>query len=124
MPNKHVEEVGQELDPVLKDLADAVQPIAEALETSQDHALFALGVKYMDGDSDSEGGVQTYINACGFFGILEEGLFAELADQVEQGHMGLFLMLRRVVRDIEEEMGISPDDEIEDEEDVPASHYH
>ena len=122
MPNKHIEEAEYGLDEILVELSDSIKPVVEAVEQSEDHALFVLGVKYIN-DADHKEGVQTYINAQGFFGILEEGLYAELADQINGGHMGLFAAIRRVVRDIEEEMGISPEDELDEEDDTPA-HYH
>ena len=44
-------------------------------------------------------------------------------DQVKNGHWGLFTALRRVVRDMEDELGISPEEELEDDE-SPNTHLH
>lgn len=120
MSNKLVEEIGDGLDPLLNELAEGVNTAAESMEQSENHAMLVLGVKYVD--EDGEEGVQTYINACGYFGIIEEGLYAELMDQVQKGHWGLFTALRRVVRDMEDELGISPEQELEDE--PTPNHLH
>lgn len=122
MSNKHVEAIGDDLDPLLNELAEGITAAADSMEQSEDHAMFVLGVKYMDENSEEGEGVQTYINACGYFGILEEGLYAELMDQVKNGHWGLFTAIRQVVRDMEDELGISPEEELEDES--PNAHLH
>ena len=115
MSNKYMEAISNDLDPLLNELAEGVTDAVDSMEQSEDHAMFVLGVKYMDENNEDGEGVQTYINACGYFGILEEGLYAELMDQVKNGNWGLFAALRRVVHDIEDELGISPEEELEDE---------
>jgi len=115
MSNKHEEIIGDDLDPMLGELATGITVAGDLIEQSEDHAMLVLGVKYMDENSEHGEGVQTYINACGYFGILEEGLFAELMDQVNNGHWGLFTTIRQVVREMEDELGISPEQELQDE---------
>jgi hypothetical protein len=123
MSNKSVENISDDLDPILNELAESVSSVSDSVDQSEDHAMFILGVKYMNEDSKDGEGVQTYINVGGYFGILEEGLYAELMDQVKNGHLGLFTTIRSVVRDIEEELGISPDEEIQDEN-TPSTYLH
>ena len=114
MPNKVIETYeGNVDDKILNDLHSAVEPVTTAVESSENHAILTLGVKYLEGADGNEESVQTYINAAGYFGILAEGLFAEILDQINNGHWGLFTILREVVRDIEEEFDITPDQELE-----------
>lgn len=111
----------QKEEDLLVEMAEAIHPISEKIEKDKDHALFALGVKIL-GEGE-EIGVQTYINATGLYGILAEGLYAELSDQISGGDVTLFSILRDVIRDLEEDMEISPDEEILGDDDV-ASKYH
>jgi len=89
------------IDPLLEKLAETVKPVAEQLETSDDHALMIFGIKY-----NGEDGIQTYTIASGYFGIIAEGLHAELADQLSNGKPGLFMVFRQVIKDLEEDFGI------------------
>lgn len=112
MPNKFEEE-NVSPDPVLEKLADAVEPIADMIETSENHAMLVIGVKYIEGEHE---GVQTYMGAMGFYGIIAEGLYAELVDQIEKGNTALFSILRDVVRDVEEDLGLDPDQVLDDQD--------
>ena len=42
-------------------------------------------------------------------------------EQVENGNMNLFAVLRQVIRDMEEMLDMTPEDEIELEPDLPQS---
>lgn len=108
-------------DEILAELADAVSPILDKIQDDDSYALFVIGVKYIQDEELGEG-VQTYLNANGFFEIIEEGLYQELLDQVRNGNMVLFSSLRNVIRDLEDELDLSPDDEVE--LDDPSPHYH
>lgn len=113
---KIIENDGQMTDSILQEMVTALEPIADKIQVSEDHAHLIIGVKYEEGDNP---GVQTYLSAAGYFGIIEEGLFSELKDQISKGQMQMFATLRNVVRDLEEEFGISPDAEFDDAEEVP-----
>lgn len=103
-------------DPILKNLADAVIPVSDSMYQSEDHAIFCIGVKYTEEGPGGEGpGVQTFFSATGFNGVIAEGLYQELADMIADGQMGLFAALRDVIRDLEEDFDISPDEELDDE---------
>jgi hypothetical protein len=106
-------------DELLNELSEVTGEIVEKFEQSEDHAIFTLGVKLIEGE---DAGIQTYINASGYYGILAEGLYAELGDQVANGNLALFSIIRDVIRDLEEDFGIDPDEEIVDE-DAPEN-YH
>jgi hypothetical protein len=108
-------------DELLNELSDVCGEIVEKFEASEDHAILTLGVKLM-GDGDDVEEVQTYINASGYYGILAEGLYAELGDQLANGNVALFSIIRDVIRDLEEEFGIEPDEEIVDDD--SPSNYH
>lgn len=118
MSNKVIETSGS-IDNLLDEVNDVLSDTLDKIEASEDHAILLLGVKYVEPDND-EGGVQTYIAASGFYEILAEGLYAELKDQIEKGHTGLFMTLRQVIRDLEEDLGIDPDEELE-EDDSPSN---
>ena len=121
--SKVIESDGNVDDPILNELATAVSDVSDKVEVSEDHALFVLGVRYMDENSEQGEGVQTFINCSGYFGIIAEGLYAELRDQIERGHGSLFEILREVVHDLEEDLGIDPDQSvIGDEQDGTTLH--
>ena len=95
-------------DPLLEKLAEVTRPLSEQAEQSQEHALLIMGIKYVD-DKDLGEGVQTYFAATGYYGVIAEGLYAELGDQIETGNPALFALIRQVIHDLEEDYGISDD---------------
>ena len=105
METKEVPDFG---DPLLEKLAEVTRPISDEAEQSKEHALFLLGVKYIDDENLGEG-VQTYFAATGYYGVIAEGLYAELGDQLENGNPALFTLIRQVIHDLEEDYGISDD---------------
>lgn len=98
-------------DKLLQDLSEAVDSISDKFEASEDHALLIIGAKYTEDEENPC--VQTFINAAGYYGILAEALYQDLADQIENGHMALFSIIRDVIHDLEDDLGIDPDDEID-----------
>ena|SRR5277367_5792961 len=102
-------EVSDFADPLLEKLAEVTRPLTDQAEASKEHALLVLGVKYID-DKNLGEGVQTYFAATGFYGVIAEGLYAELGDQIETGNPALFALMRQVIRDLEEDYGIGDDD--------------
>jgi hypothetical protein len=95
-------------DPLLTELAEVTHPLSEQAEASNEHALLVLGVKHIV-DNDLGEGVQTYFAATGYYGVIAEGLYAELGDQIETGNPALFALIRQVIRDLEEDYGIMDD---------------
>lgn len=99
-------------DQILNELADATDDVANKIQETKDHAVFILGTHLIDNGTD-EPSVRTFINAAGFFGILAEGLYSELRDQLENGNATIFAAFRDVIRDLEDDLGIRPDQEFE-----------
>jgi hypothetical protein len=106
METKEVLEIG---DPILEKLAEVTRPLTDQADASKEHALFVLGVKYIE-DKNLGEGVQTYFAATGFFGVIAEGLYAELGDQIESGNPALFVLIRQVIQDLEEDYGLNDDE--------------
>lgn len=109
-------------DNFLTDLNDAVTPIATSIEGSENLALFTLGVKFIENENEQNDAVQTYFSAEGYFGIIAEGLFQELHQQMQDGDNSMFVMLREVIRDLEEEYDIDPAEQLSAE--APAVLLH
>jgi hypothetical protein len=101
-------------DEILHTLNAAVDPIADAFEEQEEASLFVLGSKVVQSEDDkSEDSVHTYIMVVGYYEILMEGLYAEIKGQIDAGNYELFNCFRDVVRGLEEELGIDPDDELD-----------
>lgn len=104
-----------EVDPNLAELAESVTPFVKLTDTDPEYSLLVLGVReFVDPlDSSGEPNVKTFFGVTGDVNSVAEGLFCELMEQIENGNMNLFTVLRQAVRDIEGMIDMSPDDEIE-----------
>ena len=98
-------------DEILLDVSDAANAVAPKIDESDNHAALYFGVKYTEETDKVKESVETYIMAVGYFGILGEGLYSELRDQLENGQTQLFAILRDVIHDLEEDMNIEPDED-------------
>jgi hypothetical protein len=98
-------------DEILLATSEHAAEIADKIDASDNHAALYFGVKYIEGDDKVKEAVETYIMAVGYFGILGEGLYSELRDQLENGQPNLFAILRDVIHDLEEDMNIDPDED-------------
>lgn len=94
-------------------MSDCASTLDKIETTSNDHAALILGVKFVE-DQEHGPGVITCIAASGYYGILEEGLYSELAEMLDQGDLGLFNALRNAIRSIEEDFNIDPNEELDD----------
>jgi hypothetical protein len=120
---EHYMDNQQEDKSLLHKLNEAVQDIADEFEQHDDVAMLVLGSKIVEpNEGEEEDVVHTYIMMVGFYESLMEGLYAELRGQVENNNYTLFACIRQVVRDIEEEMGIDPDDDIMTDEEITTLH--
>jgi hypothetical protein len=97
----------REIDQFLTDLSEVTTDVIDQVDKMDGVAVFLLGTRMVD---DDEGGLQTFINVRGEFAVLEEGLYAELSEQVQEGKLLLFAALRQVIRDIEEEYSLEDAD--------------
>ena len=103
-----------EVDPHLADLAEGVTPFVKVTDEDPEYSLLVLGVReFIDpNDSTGEPNIKTFFGVTGDVNAVAEGLFGELMEQIENGNMNLFAVLRQVVRDIEGMIDMSPDDEV------------
>lgn len=108
-------------DEILTDLARTSELIAEKVDASDLHAVFSIATKFVESENGEET-VQTFLMATGFLGVLGEGLYAELKDQIENGNTNLFAVLRDVVRDLEEDLNIDPDENFGEDDAAPTLH--
>ena len=116
-----VDKQSDDADDLLNDLSDSVKTVVDRFQKSEDHAIFVLGTKLINDPSGEVSGVHAYVNIAGYYEIIAEGLYSELRDEITNGNMMLFSMLRDVVRDLEDDFDIQHDDEITDS--TPES-YH
>jgi hypothetical protein len=98
-------------DEILLACSEHANETADLIDASDNHAALYFGVKYTEGSEKVKESVETYIMAVGYFGILGEGLYSELRDQLENGQPQLFAILRDVIHDLEEDMNIAPDED-------------
>jgi hypothetical protein len=103
-----------DVDPHLTELAEGVTPFVKLTDTDPEYSLMVLGVReFIDPlDSTGEPNVKTFFGVTGDVNSIAEGIFGELMEQIENGNMNLFAVLRQVIRDIEGIIEMSPDDEI------------
>lgn len=111
-----------EQDEIIDSITEAADFLDEQVGESEEHGLLIVGAKMLIKDNPDDSSVQTFVSVSGYYDIIEEGLFADLMAQIEDGQMALFAMLRNVVRDIESAQGIDPNDEIGDENATPTYH--
>ena len=115
-----------------KDVKDAIllacskhaNETADLIDASDNHAALYFGAKYTEGTDTVKESVETYIMAVGYFGILGEGLYSELRDQLENGQPQLFAILRDVIHDLEEDMNIEPDEDFGMDDDDTSRTVH
>ena len=111
-------------DEIMDQFAEASNTLIELVDTNDDYAMLSICVKFQDETPTQEGFIETNIAANGYFGVLEEGIYSELLDQVQRGDMRLFSTIRNAIRDVEEEIGLSPDEDIDVEGDTNAKTLH
>ena len=101
-------------DKVLDLIQNSSAEIADLVGKSEDHGFLIIGVKLTEGETEDHDTVETVLDAGGYYGILAQGLFAELKSQLESDQPQLFAILRQVIRDLEEEFELEPDDDLGD----------
>lgn len=102
-------------DVILLEIAQTFEPITEKIDEGTDYAVLILGAKFNEETPSAKESVETYFAAVGYYDVIEEGLYASLKAQMDKGDKSLFSVLRNVIRDIEEDFDISPEEEIEDD---------
>ena len=113
----------QKDDSILHQLDDIIEPVADKFELQEDAALLVLGSKIVIDEKDhDEDAVHTYIMMVGYYEVLMEGLYSEIKGQIDKGNFALFNCFRTIVRSIEEDLGIDPDEEIDDGQEETVLH--
>ena len=99
-------------DEILLSVSEHAHDIADKIDEdeNENHAALYFGARYIDQTETNKEGVETYLMVAGFYGVLAEGLYSELRDQIENGETELFSVIRDVVHDLEEDLNIEPDD--------------
>lgn len=109
-------------DPILDSLAINNLEALDACDESENHGVLILGARLNDDDPEDMS-ISTFMAVAGYHEILAEGLLSELSNQVESGNTALFSLLRDTVRALEEHLGLSPDDSLEEDDDsTPVLH--
>lgn len=89
-------------------MADTLIPFAESVENDETFALVVIGAKLDVAMSNFNGdpAVHTFVNIQGSPDVVAEGLYAELAGQIEAGEFQLAAIVAEVVRDLQLEFNI------------------
>lgn len=99
-----------------KDLGELMQTsgdIIDRLAGDRSFAALVIGVRSMEDPETKQLGVLTTTAAAGLYALLEEGLYAELASNIEEGNKDLFITLRNVVNALQEDFDIDEDADYE-----------
>ena len=111
-------------DAILDEFGESANALMDLVDTDDNYAMFALCVRYQEETGKEDSFIETNIAANGYFGVLEEGLYSELLDQVQRGDMRLFASIRAAIRDVEAEIGLDPTDDIDVEGEDHARIIH
>lgn len=112
VPKEMQVEIEPKVDPILDALAASSRLLSAEIDKSDEHAIFTIGAKCID-DPELGAGIETFMYCGGFVDVVAEGLFSELQDQITNGDMAIFAMLREVIHDLEEAFDINPEEDIE-----------
>ena len=114
-----------DLDPVLADFSAKVEPFAAEVEADMDYSVLALGTKIIRDPNEVEPkAVQTLYVCSGTADVLADGLYYELASQIEAGDLTFFRLLATVVHDLAQDFGMDRQEYDEEDEDSEESTFH
>lgn len=99
-------------DSDLAELMNATSPIIDRLQGDYSFAALTLGVRTLEDPKTKQIGMLTIISAAGLYSVLEEGLYAELASQIEEGNRDLFITIRNAIKAVEKDFDIDTTEEI------------
>ena len=111
-------------DEILDTFSKTTNTLMDLVDKDDNYAMLALCVRYQEETGKEDSFIETNIAANGYFGVLEEGLYSELLDQVQRGDMRLFASIRAAIRDVEAEIGLDPTDDIDVEGEDHARIIH
>jgi hypothetical protein len=104
-------------DETITRVKNAIEPITDEIDNDLDsvRTVIVIAGKSLDGENGEMEAIQSYVNVSGDLGIAQEALYAELIDQIQNNNnYELFQALREVIKNIEEELNIDPEDPLED----------
>jgi uncharacterized protein involved in cysteine biosynthesis len=104
----------------LDDLMDILNPIVQEVNETDNASLLILGTLLCNEEAVS---VSTCTIAAGFLGIIAEGLYAELADQIQKNQKELFHTIRRVIHDLEKDFDLQEECDDESDEHISTSFH-
>ena len=102
-------------DTLLQELRDAVDPTISKIDEDFETDRAVLLISAAD-PTDSNGeslGLQTYFDCTGDHGIIQEALYNILTQKIDEGSPELFQAIRDVIREIESDKEIDPDEDFE-----------
>lgn len=100
--------MAENLDKLLAQIAEKIEPIVAEVGDDKNYGIFCFAVKLSENPSGED--LQTYTNIFGISGLIAEGLYVELANQIEAGNTSLYSMLKEVLSDLEEDYDIDEED--------------
>jgi hypothetical protein len=104
---------------ILAALVDAVEPVITEIDASSDEiGMLVIGGAILE--ENGQPSVQTFTTSAGYFSVIAEALYAELANQISEDNFNLFNTIRQVVHDLEEDLEL--DDEVIDEHTTRVLH--
>lgn len=103
-------------DSDLQELMDVNNPVIDRLQNDPTFAALVIGAKVVEDPETKQVGMLTVVSASGIYDVLEDGLYAELANQIEEGNLDLFITLRNVLKDVAEDFDLQNIEETENEQ--------
>lgn len=91
----------------LQTLEVGVDAFSEMATTDSSLAMLTIGIHVLDNSDPDDQEIGTFINVVGSTGVIAEGLYAELAGQIEAGELTLATIFADVVRDLQKDFNIN-----------------
>lgn len=101
-------------DTLLQELQEAVDPIISEIDGDfeTDRAVLLISAADPLDENGESTNFQTYFDCAGDHGIIQEALYNILTEKLDQGSPELFQAIRQVIREIESDRGIDPEEEV------------
>ena len=103
-----------EEDKVLSELRAKIDPIMARVDSdlTSERAVLIVGVTEIVNSNGESDGTQTYVDSVGELGLLQEALYDTFIEQITNGNMQLFESLRQVIKAVEEDLDIDPNESL------------
>lgn len=96
----------EDIDPQLVELSRSIDDFVNlSTKDGSQYAILCIGGKMNETSSETHDGLQTCLAAGGKLEIIEETLYAELANQILSGDGRLFFMISNVLAALDEQLG-------------------